>query len=82
MWKVKINCTNKKAIYVFSFSQGLGDNVASISPPLRGELVPTTGFKAFSDCLDGANKKGWEIRSADNIIFFPVMFSLTFCLRR
>ena len=79
MWKVKINCINKKAIYVFSFSLGLGDNVASISPPLRGELVPTTGFKAFSDCLDGAEG---EIRSADNIIFFPVMFSLTFCLRR
>ena len=57
MWKVKINCINKKAIYVFSFSQGLGDNVASISPPLRGELVPTTGFKAFSDCLDGAERE-------------------------
>ena len=57
MWKVKINCINKKAIYVFSFSQGLGDNVASISPPLRGELVPTTGFKAFSDYLDGAERE-------------------------
>ena len=57
MWKVKINCINKKAIYVFSFSQGLWDNVASISPPLRGELVPTTGFKAFSDYLDGAERE-------------------------
>ena len=77
---MKINCINKKAIYVFFFSQGLGDNAASISPPLRGELVPTTGFKAFSDCLDGAERENKKI--AHNIIFFPVLFSWTFCLRR